>query len=239
MIAVFEKNVLASVWRHADQAVADDTGNPEVTGRVECQSVRKIARAELRDGFASAQCSVFGQLEPRCPPGKGLIDKEMLPGRIDDAFVGVAEAFGCNSGALLVDSYDETIRHIGSGSLVAGMLAGADRDPDIPFVITTNEIGGWQRNSVDFFEERLQRTMAIQLKDATGCVPKMCQQKSSVGHQRDAVALAAPLPSCGGAVGGRRGRDGPPTVSHHVPSAVGGRLPGKPSPPMHFTQKVG
>ena len=161
MIAVFEKNVLASVWRHADQAVADDTGNPEVTGRVECQSVRKIARAELRDGFASAQCSVFGQLEPRCPPGKGLIDKEMLPGRIDNAFVGVAEAFGCNSGALLVDSYDETIRHIGSGSLVAGMLAGADRDPDIPFVITTNEIGGWQRNSVDFFEERLQRTMAI------------------------------------------------------------------------------
>ncbi|GIT54742.1 MAG: hypothetical protein Ct9H300mP16_19020 [Pseudomonadota bacterium] len=59
MITVLEKNVLASVWRHADQAVADDTGNPEVTGRVECQSVRKIARAELRDGFASGSMFRF------------------------------------------------------------------------------------------------------------------------------------------------------------------------------------
>ena len=53
MITVLEKNVLASVWRHADQAVADDTRDPEITGRIECQAVGKVGGAELCDGFLS------------------------------------------------------------------------------------------------------------------------------------------------------------------------------------------
>ena len=51
MITVFEENLLASIWRHADQAVADDARDPEITGRVECQAVGKVGRAELCDGF--------------------------------------------------------------------------------------------------------------------------------------------------------------------------------------------